>query len=747
MKHGATLCLRNWDAKVILILSCAMWGCRTNLARPHTTWREYLGNADSSHYSAVAQINRSNVKELRVAWTFPTGDNGTYCFNPIVVDGVMYVLAQNASIVALNAATGKDLWAHKITPPGMRYNPRVTWNYRGISYWQSKNGSDRRILFVSNNYLQEINARTGKLITSFGKNGLVDLRDGLGRDPKSIYQIESGTPGRVFDNLIIEGSAPGENVGAPPGDIRAYNVLTGRMAWIFHTIPHPGEVGYNTWPKGAWKTAGGADCWGEITVDDKHGIVYIPTAAAKDEFWGADRIGKDLFADCLLALNARTGKLLWYFQDVHHSIFDYDLAAAPQLLTVRHHGKKVDIVGVAGKDGFLYVFNRLTGKPLWPIVERPVPKSHIPGEEAWPTQPFPTAPPPFGRQKFTAADINPYLPPQEGTKLRKMLLGAINNGLFTPPETRDTVEMPGNNGGANWGYTAADPAKGMMFVLSKAQPSILKMRRTPPTFHFKLPGTLPQQGRILYMMNCEMCHQMNLQGQPPTIPALTGVTKILSADMIGTMIQHGMGEMPAFKNLDSSQVKALIAFLTDPNAGVPPPGSRASFFRPPRLKIKPVNGKIPVRYWTGYGYLESKTVLSAISPPWSTLTAYDLNTGKIKWQVPFGNVPEYAAKGITGTGTITPRDGVVVTGGGLIFAATRSEGKLRAYDEDTGKVLWETQLPAGSEGVPAVYEVHGREYLMVSATLPEGTWHSVALQAEAPGLHRVYIAFALSKGS
>lgn len=571
----------------------------------------------------------------------------------------------------------------------------------------------------------------------------MDLREGLGRDPTQVARIESGTPGRVFRNLIIEGSATGENYGAPPGDVRAYNVLTGKMVWTFHTIPHPGELGYGTWPKGAWKTAGGADCWGEITVDDKRGIVYVPSASTKDEFWGADRIGKDLFGDCLLALNARTGKLIWYFQDVHHDLWDYDLAAAPQLLTVNHSGKKVYAVAVAGKNGFVYVFNRVTGKPLWPIVERPVPKSHMPGEEAWPTQPFPTAPPPFARQKFTANDVNPYMDPADGAKLRARLVAAVNEGLFTPPETGDTVEMPGNNGGANWGCTAADPATSTLYVVSKDVPSILHMGRTPPRFHIPLRGTPEQQGRILYLMNCQMCHGPKLRGQPPSIPSLLGVMKTRNAEAVKTLIKGGLGQMPGFKDLNDQEVNAIVAFLSNPAKGAPSPGQPQPFLPAPPPP-KSLNGHEPVRYWTGYGYLETKTILSPINPPWSTLTAYDLNTGTIEWQVPFGSAPELAAKGITGAGTIWPKDGVVVTGGGLIFAATRAEGILRAFDENTGKVLWETQLPAGSEGTPAVYEVNGKEYLVVCATSPEGSGHG--RKPGTPSLRRAYIAYALPDG-
>ena len=366
----------------------------------YKTWKDYGGGPDSSHFVDLKQINKSNVNQLEVAWIYPTGDNRSYVFNPIVVDNVMYVQARNSSLVALDAATGKEIWIHE-NLPGLAT--------RGIAYWESKDRKDRRLIFAINNYLQEIDARTGKSILTFGNNGLVDLRQGLGRDPRTIVRIQPESPGRVFENLILLGSSTGEAYLSAPGDIRAYDVRTGKIVWTFHTIPHPGEEGYDTWPKDAWKYAGGTNTWGEITVDEKRGIAYFPTGSPTYDYYGADRIGSNLFGNCLLALDARTGKRLWHFQMVHHDLWDYDNNAAPQLITVRHNGKLIDAVSQSTKQGFLFVFDRVTGKPLWPIEERPVPKSHMPGEQAWPTQPYPTVPPPYARQTMTADDVNPYI--------------------------------------------------------------------------------------------------------------------------------------------------------------------------------------------------------------------------------------------------------------------------------------------------------------------------------------------------
>ena len=373
-------------------------------AQAQNDWKDYLGGPSSSHYSALKQINVGNVNKLEAAWSYPTGDDLSYTFSPLVVDNVAYVAAKSGSLVALDAATGKELWVHQF--------PSATGTFtmfsgiagqRGANYWESKDRSDRRIFVTASGYLHALDARTGKLIDSFADHGKLDLKTGIDRATRP---LASRCPGRIFENLIILGSATGEGYLAPPGDIRAFDVVTGNLAWVFHTIPRPGEFGYDTWPKNAYTYMGGVDVWGEITVDDKRGIVYLPTASAKYELYGGDRKGDNLFADCILALDARTGKYLWHFQTVHHDLWDFDPDAAPQLVTVKHDGKTVDAVALASKNGFLYVFDRVTGKPLWPIQERTVPPSDVPGELAAKTQPFPTAPPPFSRQGMTVKDVH-----------------------------------------------------------------------------------------------------------------------------------------------------------------------------------------------------------------------------------------------------------------------------------------------------------------------------------------------------
>jgi quinoprotein glucose dehydrogenase len=726
-------------AGALLVACSSLSAAFTVGQQPHTTWTDYLGGADSAQYSALKQINKSNVNRLELRWFYPAGNNGAeFGFNPVVVDGLMYVLGKDGAIAALDATTGKEVWLHEVNSTLVAH--------RGINYWESKDRSDRRLLFMADNCLQALDARTGKEITSFGVKGRVDLRQGLGRDPKTITLIQSFSPGRVFENLIILGSATGEDYDSPPGDIRAYDVLTGKMIWIFHTIPHPGERGYDTWPKDAWKRIGGVNAWGEISIDEKRGIAYFPLGAPTYDFYGGDRKGANLFADCLLALDARTGKYLWHFQLVHHDLWDYDPTAAPKLISVRHEGTMVDAVAEPTKQGFLFVFDRVTGKPLWPVEERPVPKSDVPGEEASPTQPFPTAPPPFARQKFNADEVNQYIADaSERAKWRDIVLSARNEGLFTPPGFRNTIEMPGNSGGANWGASAIDPATGMMYVESKDSPTMLKLEGKPPKVDLDAFGSPESQGRVVYVQHCQMCHGAERNGSSPAVPSLVNAVTRLGAGRIRSIIRVGVPPMPSFASLLPKEVDVLIAFLARPEAADVSKESLAWLARAPRLGTSSPLDSSPVRYWSGYGYMNSTEGLPAINPPWSTLTAYDLNAGTIKWQIPLGEVSALAAKSVRNTGSNWPRGGPVVTAGGLIFAGTRSDRKIRAYDKDTGSMLWEKELPARVDGVPSVFELGGREYLAVCGRDVERTTPDTEIIISPPGKPPVqgYYLFAL----
>jgi quinoprotein glucose dehydrogenase len=707
---------------------------KTVAKKPYTTWSDYGGAADSMQYSALTQINKTNVKRLAPAWTYFVPDRrGNFGFNPLVVDGVMFVLGQNNAIVALDATSGKQIWSHPVEgSPGNR----------GINYWESKDRSDRRLLFGAGGYLHAINAKTGVTINAFGDDGRVNMRTG---SPRPLGG-PSATPGRVFENLLIVGSATGEGYNSAPGDLRAYDVVTGKLVWTFHTIPRPGEFGYETWPPDAWKYAGGVNTWGEISIDEKRGIAYFPLGSPTFDLYGGDRKGMNLFGNCLLALDARTGKRLWHFQTVHHDLWDYDLTTAPKLLTVRHNGKMVDVVAQPTKFGLLYVFNRVTGEPLWPIEERPVPKSDVPGEESWPTQPFPTKPPPFARLKFTVDDLNPYLDAEEKARLRDILLNARNEGIFTPASnTRNAITIPGELGGSNWGGAAADPTTGILYVRSADQPAMHMLREYRPQDSDR--GTPEQRGRGVYQEKCEMCHGLPEAGAIKSMDRSSLIMlKEVGPEKIRAIVRQGRGQMPAFPEsaVPARNLEALMAYLANPALGAASADRRRGPPPPPEIPgLTRFTGPLG-------SMLRARNGLTAISPPWATITAYDLNQGTIKWQVPLGTVPELAAKGIKNTGNNhrVHRNGPVVTAGGLIFIGTWSDRMVRAFDRETGEILWEQQIEGNPEGVAATYEVGGRQYVAFCASgsaEPSGgnqTNRSIAFipgKAESQG----YYVFAL----
>jgi quinoprotein glucose dehydrogenase len=757
--------------KIAALCLCAGLGLQYAAGQQdHKTWQDYGGGPDNSKFVDLNQITKANVNQMAVAWKYSTNDTSTYLFNPIIIGKVMYVLARNNSLVALDATSGQELWIHAHLP-GI--------STRGLNFWESKDHKDQRLIFQINHFIEEIDAKTGKSILTFGDSGLVDLRVGLGRDPNSIMRIMSNTPGRVYGNLIILGSATGEAYMSPPGDIRAYNVLTGKMEWTFHTVPHPGEPGYETWPKDAWKYEGGTNDWGELTLDDKAGIVYVATGAPTYDMYGADRVGQDLYADCLLAINAKTGKLIWYFQDVHHDLWDYDLCSAPQLLTLHHDGKVIQAVAQTGKTGFIYVFDRYTGKPVWPIVEKPVPQSTVPGEQSWPTQPFPTAPPPFARQQFTSADLNPYLmTPEERAAWKARIDSDNNHGIFTPPShTQETVEMPGARGGSNWGTTASNPSKGLEYVLTQDWPSFVPLvaARSLPRASGLYGAT--QTGKQVYAENCQACHGENRAGTS-TAPTLVGLFQRYSIDDFQQIVTTGRGEMPASPSLTPENIEALYSYLANPEGRTRPVFPGMGRQAGPVLKPGDLNGlvvasggapgglatasigygggdryggnfagppypdgvKAPPRMYSDYGL----DFPYAASTPWSSIVAYDLNTGTIKWQEALGQdlVAEKEGAKNTGIEEGGERRAIIVTSTGLLFVNCK-DGKLRAFDADSGKVLWSVDMPTGSEGIPAMYEVDGRQYLVVSTSTPLIFGRSPSNSQTIDPVFRGYVVYAL----
>ena len=739
----------------------------------HLAWDNYGGGPDASKFVAFTQITKDNVGQLEVAWEYETEDNSSYSFNPIVVDGTMYVVAKNRSIVALNAETGEELWIHA------RLGNIPT---RGLNFWQSADGTEKRILFVTNNYLQALDAETGQSVLSFGENGLVDLKEGVsGRDPDSFGGVQSSTPGVVFGDLVIVGSAPGENFINAPGHIRAYNAQTGAHAWTFHTVPQPGEFGYETWPPDAYKYIGGTNVWGEFSVDVERGIVYAPTGSPNQDFYGADRIGANLFGNTLLALDARTGERIWHFQATPHDLRDYDLNSAPQLVTVNHDGEEIPAVVLATKMGMMFAFNRVTGEPLWPIEDRPIPQSTVPGEQSWPTAPFQPHLEPFSRQTMTSADVSPFLPEERREALIARIDTLVANdrmGLYTPlSHEHATLAIPGTVGGANFGHTASDPYRGLVYVISNDGFSIYEplIRHEPPDPNAPPPAA-PQgfgggpggfggggvsasevaQGETLYAQQCQMCHLANRVGVGAA-PSLIGVETRMSQVDFSSFVRTGRGEMPGFGHLTDDNIQALYRFLGGSADGgvIPLPEGAvvASGGAPGGLLPRespggggrgyglpyPEGVDVPeVRYvFQGYGMQ-----YPAMSPPWSSITAYDMNTGTIKWTRPLGTYRDAAEAGVFNTGVPeTLRNGMVVTATGLVFSNAK-DGTVYAFDADTGDQLWAMELPGniGSEGIPAMYEVNGKQYLVVTVTTPHQGYRAETTDPAPP---RRYVAFAL----
>lgn len=663
-------------------------------------WAVYGGDAENTHYSPLTQINRDNVKDLRVAWEYNTGETGGLETSPLIVDAVLYGITPTQKIFALNAATGKLLWKFDSGIIG-------TQPARGLAYWSK--GSDQRIFAGIMNFVYALDASTGKPISSFGDNGRIDLRENLGRDPKTQWTPLT-SPGVVYRNLLIVGGRNPETLPAPPGDIRAYDVRTGKLRWSFHTIPHPGEFGYNTWPKNAWNYSGAANNWAGMALDARRGIVYVPTGSAAFDFYGANRIGNDLFADCLIALDAQTGKRVWHFQGVRHDIWDRDFPAPPALVTVTHDGKKIDAVAQTTKQGFVYLFNRATGEALFPIEYRKVPRSTVPGEVAAGEQPFSVKPAPFARQRLTADMLTDRTPEAHRWALAQFRKFR-SDGQFVPFSVgKDTVVFPGFDGGAEWGGPAVDPTTGILYVNANEMAWTGRLE----------PNRGRNSPRALYMSQCSVCHGEKLAGSPPAIPTLTDIGARLTPAQIAKTIRSGKGRMNGFPNLSNEQVSALIDFLaggeTERTAGIAP--------ATPEMNYR----------FGGYKKFLDPQGYPAIKPPWGTLSAIDLNTGNYVWKINLGEYPSLAKQGLANTGSEN-YGGPIVTASGLVFiGATDFDRKFRAFDKSTGKLLWQTTLPFAGNATPATYAVDGRQYVVIAAGGGKD------LNSPSGG---VYVAFAL----
>jgi glucose dehydrogenase len=792
-----------------MVLAAVGAGAQSSKGGKDQGWTAWAGGPTGDQYSTLTEINRSNVKNLKMAWQYDTGDPGMMQTTPLVVGRMLYAATYTEKVFALDAATGKEIWKFAPIRPG-------TQPVRGLMYWED-NGKGR-LLFGAMNYLYELDATTGQPVAEFGDGGHIDLRENLDTDPKRASAVMT-TPGVIYKDMVIVGFRAPETHPAPHGDIRAFDLRTGKMRWTFHTIPHPGEYGYDTWPDGAWKTAGAANNWAGMALDVKRGIVYAPTGSAVNDFYGADRAGDDLFANTLLALDANTGKRIWHFQGVHHDMWDRDFPAHPALVTVKHDGKMVDAVAQTTKQGLLYLFDRVTGKPLFPIEEMKVAKSDVPGEVSSPTQPRPLVPEPYARQVVTEDTLTNRTPEMHQWALEQFKQMKVGTTQFTPfAVDKQTILMSGYDGGAEWGGPAVDPKTAVLYVnandlawtgaltsttqthgaglsvyLSQCAVCHGEGRKgSPPEFpslvgvtdrltdqqiadtihsgkgrmpafpnvqgdllaaltrYLKTgldegaPMTIPlpehaplvpgtpaavrqnPEAAALFAQNCAMCHGEHAQGTPPSIPSLVGVGQRLSATQVEAVIHGGRKAMPAFAKFSSSDLQALSRYLGAHDMPAVSPTEKQELAGA---------GAAEEQYrFTGYRKWIDPQGYPAVAPPWGTLSAIDLNTGKYLWKIPFGEYPALAAQGLHNTGTEN-YGGPVVTAGGLLFiGATLFDRQFHAYDSKTGELLWHMELPAGGTATPATYMIDGKQYVVIAAGGGKDPHHG-------PG--QTYVAFSL----
>jgi len=711
---------------ILFIISFCIVSC--NQTENYSSWQVYGGNKEANHYSSLSQIDTGNVAKMKVAWVFHTHDADSMTqiqVNPIVIDSILYGVSPKLKLFALNAATGKQKWIFdpmNDTSAAAKRPGFFSMNVcRGVTYY-TDGKSDKRIFFSANGQLYSINALTGNPEKSFGDNGKIDLHNDLGRDASKLY-VAATSPGIIYKDVIIIGARVSEEADAAPGFIRAYDVHSGKLRWIFHTIPQPGEFGYETWKdKDAWKHIGGVNAWAGFSLDEKKGILFAPIGSASYDFYGGKRIGDDLFANCVLALDAATGKRIWHFQTVHHDLWDRDLPTAPVLVTIKKDGKDIDAVAQITKSGFIFLLDRNTGKPIYPVKEIPVPsQSELIGEEVSPTQPFPTFPKPFARQApLTENDLNNLVPDSSFADIKKRLSGYKADNIFNPPSKEGTVIFPGFDGGGEWGGPAYDPATSILYVNASEMPWILTMvdvKEKPKSEETNLLA-----GERLYHSTCMACHGTERQGSG-NYPSLMGVNKKYNEQQFAALVSSGRRMMPAFKQLSQTEITALASYILDNK------NEQKKIFIAPSKTENPWTN-LPYTS-TGYNKFLTKEGYPAIKPPWGTLNAINLNTGELIWKDTLGDYPELKARGIhSGTENY---GGPVVTAGGIVFIAATSDSKIRAFNKRTGKLLWEADLPASGFATPAVYEVGGKEFLVIACG--GGKLHKPGGDA--------YVAFAL----
>ena len=655
-------------------------------------WADYLGHPSSNQYSSLAQITKDNVDQLEIAWTYSTGDSAMYQSNNLVVDGMLFTATPERLVTALDARNGKHLWTFD---PQVIENKKTRGQQRGVMYW-AKDG-DKRVITVYGSHLIVLDAETGKLKESFGDGGYIHLGEQM--DLEDRYEdigdrpaVGLNTPGYIFKDMIIIGAVVRESI---PGAIRAFDIHTGERKWIFHTLPRPGEPGSETWPEGYLSKTGGASDWSGIAIDTTRGIVYSSTETAGPDFYGVDRYGENLYANSIVALDANTGKRIWHKQLVHHDLWDMDLPQSPTLLTVKQNGKDIDVVAQGTKMGYLFVFNRETGEPIWPIEERPTSPSEIEGIKTWPTQPFPTKPEPLTRQRYTEEDYS-TISPRANQLSKDVLSKTPSHGSFPPPSLDPSIIFPGFDGGMEWGGAAADP-NGILYVNVNEIPWFYQLVETKGK-----DGEAISAGERFYRVHCASCHGVDLKGDAGGgFPSLENLAEKGKLETAALMIENGGGRMPSFKRLREGQKKAILDFLAGDSEKTALDESAASA-DDPEFVFRGFH-----RFYDDEGY-------PAIKPPWGSLAAVDLNSGEIKWKVPLGEYPELTERGIEKTGTEN-YGGPIVTAGGLIFIGASADGKFRAFDRESGETLWEIDIPFDANSTPSTYMAGGKQYVVVSA--------------------------------
>ena len=688
----------------LLVLSTILFSsCSNSVSDDYSGWANYGGTKDANRYSSIDQINVENVSELKQAWVFNTGDKDTanrsemQC-NPIVIDGTLYLTSSKFKLFALDPTSGKQKWvfdpsANSVEKLGFGIN-------RGLMYWQDEKGTDKRIFYGAASKLYAVNAINGEPIKDFGNGGSIELKEGLDIPESQDGSLLLKTPGVIFKDLLIVGMSLSEDADALPGHVRAFDVRTGKRKWIFHTIPQPGEFGYDSWEdKEAWKNIGGANNWTGMSLDEERGIVYVPTGTASPDFYGGTRKGSNLFANSIIALDAATGKYIWHYQVVHHDLWDRDLPAAPNLITVNNNGKNIDALAQITKHGYIYLLDRSNGKPIFPIPEVSVPQEALPGEKPWPTQPIPTLPESFSRQKFGPEDIS-NISPETQRELTERYVQIKNRKQFTPPSKEGNWMFPDFGGGGEWGGAAVDMETKILYVNSNEVPSTQIMLDAPQT-----EGSGITPGRAVYNKHCISCHGPELKGSGTEYPSLQNLKKKYNVIQLSQIIQQGRNRMPSFKHVPESEQKSVIAFLLQMEAG----------YKEKNTVLKTVvtkKSQIPF-IMKGYDRFVDKDGYPGIKPPWGTLNAVDLNSGKLLWKVPLGEYAELIKRGLGITGSRN-YGGPVVTKGGLVFIAATPDEKIRAFDKKYGKMVWESKLPAAGFASPATYMINGKQFLVIA---------------------------------